>query len=572
VSAAGSVPGIARGSVASLYGSALADAAASATSVPLPTTLGNVQVSVNGVNAPLWYAGPGQINFQVPFESPLQGQASVVVTRDGMSSSPMTVALTPYAPSIFTYQRVAGVFDPMIVHAANSQLVTPTSPAVAGEYIVVYGTGIGDLTVVPATGAPSPTTPFAAAQETPSATIGAINAPVSFAGLTPGGIGLAQFNIQVPVTVPAGSTLPLLIKFNGVSSASVNLAVQPGTAASASEITTIVGSGVKGFAGDGGTATMASINFPYGLATDSVGNIYFADNGNARIRKVTPQGIITTVAGTGQPGYSGDGGPAVSAQISFANGLAVDSTGDVYIADGNNARVRKITTDGMITTVAGNGQIGYSGDGGPAVAARLGSVDSVVLDAAGNLYISEPLNARIRKVTPTGVISTFAGNGQSGYFGDGANAVNASLNFPTGLAFDSTGDLLIADASNGRIRMVTPAGLITTIAGSKVGYGGDGGPATSASLAFPCAVAADAVGNIYIADTDNHRIRQVSRNGTITTLAGTGQPGYSGDGGVAVAAALNFPYGVTVSTTGTILIADSLNNRVRALTPTSGGR
>ena len=231
VSAAGSNPGIARGSVASLYGTALADAPATATTVPLPRSLGNVQVSVNSVNAPLWYADSGQINFQVPFESPLQGQASVVVTRDGVPSAPMTVSLAPYAPSVFTYQRTSGVFDPIIVHSTNNQLVTPTSPAVPGEYIVVYGTGIGDLTVLPTTGAPSPESPVPYAKVTPTATIGGVNASVAFAGLTPDAIGLAQFNLQLPSSLPSGSTAPLVINFNGVTSSPVNLAIGGNSAA-----------------------------------------------------------------------------------------------------------------------------------------------------------------------------------------------------------------------------------------------------------------------------------------------------------------------------------------------------
>jgi uncharacterized protein (TIGR03437 family) len=226
VSAAGSSPGIARGSVASLYGTFLADGPSQATSAPLPRTLGNTQVAVNGVSAPLWYADSNQINFQVPFESPLQGQASVVVTHSGVPSSPMNVTLTPYAPSVFTYQRASGVFDPIIVHSADNQLVTPTDPAVPGEYLVVYGTGIGDLTVAVATDAFSPTSPVAAAKVTPTATIGGANALVGFAGLTPGGIGLAQFNIQVPNNLSSGSTFPLVINFNGATSPPVNVAVK----------------------------------------------------------------------------------------------------------------------------------------------------------------------------------------------------------------------------------------------------------------------------------------------------------------------------------------------------------
>lgn len=226
VSAAGSSPGIARGSVASLFGTFLADGPSQATTTPLPRTLGKTQVAVNGVSAPLWYADSNQINFQVPFESPLQGQASVVVTRGGVASSPMNVTLTSYAPSVFTYQRSSGIFDPIIVHSANNQLVTPGDPAMPGEYLVVYGTGIGDLTVVPATDAPSPTSPPATAKVTPTATIGGVNTPVAFAGLTPGAIGLAQFNIQVPNNLSSGSTFPLVFNFNGATSPPVNLAVK----------------------------------------------------------------------------------------------------------------------------------------------------------------------------------------------------------------------------------------------------------------------------------------------------------------------------------------------------------
>ena len=277
VSAAGSSPGIARGSVASLFGTALADAPATAETVPLPRTLSKVQVSVNDVNAPLWYVDSGQINFQVPFEAPLQGQASVVVTRDGAPSAPMAITLTPYAPSVFMYQPVAGVFDPIIVHAKSNELVTPTSPAVPGEYVVVYGTGIGDLTVLPATGALSPEDPQSKAKLTPKITIGAVDAAVTFAGLEPDGIGVAVFVVQIPSGLPSGSTAALVINFNGATSPPVNLAIGSGLAktetftslsawnAATNAVTTI---NFEGVAANGGAVDIA---LPAGLTRSGVG-------------------------------------------------------------------------------------------------------------------------------------------------------------------------------------------------------------------------------------------------------------------------------------------------------------
>jgi sugar lactone lactonase YvrE len=483
----------------------------------------------------------------------------------------MNVTLTPYAPSVFTYQRSSGVFDPIIVHSADNQLVTPTDPAVPGEYLVVYGTGIGDLTVAVATDAFSPTSPVAAAKVTPTATIGGANALVGFAGLTPGGIGLAQFNIQVPNNLSSGSTFPLVINFNGATSAPVNIAVRSAAVISAFTITTVAGTGNPGYAGDGGAATASQVNHPQGVVADALGNLFIADSQNARIREIKPDGTISTVAGTGQFGFSGDGGSALNAQLD-ASGVAVDAAGNLYIADGNNGRVRKVSANGTITTVAGTGQLTYSGDGGPAIAAGIGSVSSIAVDSTGNLYIAAPLSARIRKVSVDGTITTVAGNGLSGYSGDGGLATNASLNNPFGVGLDSAGNIYIADSTNGRIRKVTPNGTITTVAGGQsFGNLGDGGPATSANLAFPEGMAVDVFGNLYIADTDNHRIRLVGIDGTIKTVAGTGNSAFSGDDGPATKADLNFPNGVAVDTAGNVYVADSVNNRIRKLTPVSSG-
>ena len=329
-------------------------------------------------------------------------------------------------------------------------------------------------------------------------------------------------------------------------------------------ITTVAGNGQPGYSGDGGPATAASLSGAVGVAVDAAGNLYIADTSSNRIRKVTPGGTITTVAGNGGAVYSGDGGPATAASLNWPSGLAVDAAGNLYIADNHNHRIRKATAGGTITTAAGNGQQGYSGDGGPATAASLNSPYAVAVDSAGNLYIVDSNNNRIRKVASDGTITTAAGNGQQGYSGDGGPATAASLGSPGGVAVDSAGNLYIADSSNLRIRKVTSGGTITTLAGNGAqGYSGDGGPATAASLWGPSCVAVDAAGNLYFADTWNSRIRKVALGGTITTVAGNGRMAYSGDGGPPTAAALNLPQGVAVDAASNLYISDYFNYRIR---------
>src|SRR5271157_4225867 len=323
-------------------------------------------------------------------------------------------------------------------------------------------------------------------------------------------------------------------------------------------LTVVAGNGIQGFTGDGGLATGASLNHPLGVAADSVGNLYIADSDNERVRKVSG-GTITTVAGGGN-GQLGDGGPATSASLNYPTGVALDSAGNLYITDADHERIRKVS-GGTITTVAGNGTYGFSGDGGPATSASLGGPRGVAVDSAGNLYMAELFNDRIRKVS-AGTISTFAGNGAFRYSGDGGPAASASLNYPTGVALDSAGNLYIADSSNNRIRGVA-GGTITTIAGNGFeNFSGDGGLATSASLSLPEGVAADSAGNLYIADSGNQRIRKVS-GGTITTIAGNGILGFSGDGGPATSASLYWPQGVAVDSAGNLYIADTGNQRIR---------
>jgi len=332
-------------------------------------------------------------------------------------------------------------------------------------------------------------------------------------------------------------------------------------------ISTVAGNGSFGFSGDGGPAIDAQFNYPSGVAVDTAGNLYIADRGNSRVRKVTG-GVISTVAGNGNFGFSGDGGPATSAQLNSPAGVAVDTAGNLFIADLFNNRIRKVTTGGVISTMAGNGSFGFSGDGGSAISAQLSDPYGVGVDAAGNLFIADTNNNRIRKVTPAGIISTVAGNGSFGFSGDGGPATSAQLSDPYGVGVDAAGNLFIADSPNDRVRMVTPGGVISTVAGNGTsGFSGDGGPATSAQLRGPVGVAVDTAGNLFIVDQGNACVRKVTLGGVISTVAGNGVYGFSGDGGPATSAQLNSPAGVAVDTAGDLFIADSGNNRVRKVTP-----
>jgi len=345
-----------------------------------------------------------------------------------------------------------------------------------------------------------------------------------------------------------------------------------------SVITTVAGNGGFGFGGDGGPAPSALLANPYGVAVDAQGNLFVADSANHRIRKVGPAGIITTVAGTGAPGYSGDGGPAPSAQLAFPFGVAVDGQGDLFIADTYNHRIRKVSPAGTITTVAGSGSTGnfgggYSGDGGPAASAQLRFPQGVTADNQGNIFIADSENDRIRMVNPAGIITTVAGTGIGGYNGDGGPATGAQLFTPLGVLVDAQGNLFIADSDNARVRKVSPAGIITTVAGTgNFNHSGDGGPATSAELDSPSALAVDGQGNLFVAEWAAFTVRKVSPDGIITTVAGIAySDGYSGDGGPATSAELTEIFGVAVNAQGTLYIADRVNQRVRQVRPLLSG-
>lgn len=323
-----------------------------------------------------------------------------------------------------------------------------------------------------------------------------------------------------------------------------------------SVVTLVAGNGTAGFAGDGGAAASAQLSNPQGLAIDNAGNLYIADSGNNRIREVS-NGVISTIAGNGSAGYSGDNGPATNAQFNGLGAVALDSAGNLYVADFYNQVVRKIS-GGMIITVAGNGSYGYSGDKGPATSAQLAGPAGIVVDYLGNLYIADSYNNCVRKVT-NGVITTIAGTGTAGSTGDYGPANQATLREPSDLALDSFSNLYIADYGNNRIREVTfSRGVISTVAGTGIAsYTGEHVTAMTCNLLAPEHVTLDAAGNMYIIDSG--RVRKVS-NGTINTIEGGGVP--VGENGPAASAQLASPQGITFDNSGNLFIADAATGRI----------
>ena len=390
-------------------------------------------------------------------------------------------------------------------------------------------------------------------------------------------------------------------------------------------ITTVAGNGTQGQSPDGTVAVNASIDVPIMLAVDAAGALYFTETGTSRVKKVSTQGILTTIAGTGQSGYSGDNGPAIAAKLNGPIGVAVDGAGGVIIADSSNYVIRRVDLSGIIRTIAGNGQYGFGGDNATATSATLGKPWTVTVDAAGNILFVDYDNARIRRIDSKGIIATVAGNGQIGLGADNIPAVNSPLYYPFGVWPEPSGSFVIADFSNNVIRRVSSAGIITTIAGNgskittqrggfagsaifdvairatlepsgnllvldwvnhyldrinltngtisavagigRAAYNGDNIAAANSALNFPEGVTTDRSGNIYIADSFNHRIRKVDSNGIITTIAGAGRSGYSGDNGPAPAALLSVPQGLRFDAAGNLVFADSNNNAVRLITP-----
>ena len=336
-------------------------------------------------------------------------------------------------------------------------------------------------------------------------------------------------------------------------------------------IATAVGTGEKGFAGDGGPATLALLNGPFDVAFDRAGNLYFSDTFNHRIRRVDARtGVITTVAGNGDAGYSGDGSPAFRASLNEPYGIAIDTAGNIYVADRLNRRVRRIdAANRTIMTVAGTGDAAYSGDGGPAARAGLAEPNGLALDAAErHLYIADVADHRVRVVDlASGTIATFAGTGKAEHGGDGGAASQARIFGARAVKLGPDGTVYILERQGSSLRASDAAtGIISTIAGTTGrGYSGDGGPALQAVFDAPKEMAIDPDGNLLIVDTENHAIRRIDRvTGIVATIAG-GRKGAGGDGGPAAEAGLDRPHGAVVGPDGAVYIGDTNNHRIRKL-------
>jgi streptogramin lyase len=338
-------------------------------------------------------------------------------------------------------------------------------------------------------------------------------------------------------------------------------------------ITTVAGTGQPGYSGDGARAVEARLNMPFDVAFDAKGNLYLADTFNHCVRRIdAASGVISTVAGNGTKGFSGDGGPATQAQLNEPYGLAIDRSGNLYVVDRLNRRVRRVdASSGVITTVAGDGSTKYSGDGGPATQAGLAEPNSVALDSASRLFIADVVDHRVRVVDlATGQIATFAGTGKRAHDGDGGPAREAAIFGARAVDVGPDGTVFILEREGNTLRAVDPkTGIITTRAGTGAkGYTGDGGPASAATFNGPKELAVDRAGNIFVVDTENHAIRRIdAQTGQVSTAAGCGQRGGDGDGGPASAARLDRPHGVAIGADGAIMIGDTGNHRVRRVKP-----
>jgi trimeric autotransporter adhesin len=339
-------------------------------------------------------------------------------------------------------------------------------------------------------------------------------------------------------------------------------------------IITVAGTGVSGFSGNGVAAVKAELAAPSGVAESPAGDLYIVDTTNNRIRQVSSptvenDDLITTIAGKATPGFSGDGGQATNAKLDAPTAVAVDNQGDVFIADTGNNRIREINAAGIITTVAGNGACGSGialGNSGPATSASLCDPSGIAVNSAGDLFISDTGHDEVREVTPGGTITDFAGNAEQGSAGNGGKAKKAELDGPSGLAIDAIGNLFIADSGNNEVRVVSTKNEINLFAGTgAAGHSGNGGQAIDAKLSDPTGVGIDPSGNVYISDTGNNEIRQVSAGGVISIYAGTGKSGKSGDSGPATAAKLNGPTGSIAADGSAVYFADRGNNRIQGV-------
>ena len=560
VSTAGFGPAVAPGSIAAIFGANLANTNAAASldaKGNLPNSLAGSSVSVNGQTASLIFVSPGQINFVMP-ENTAVGSANISVSSP--ASSPAitgTAQVKLAAPGIFTItclrtdraaaeNGITGALEPFQATTAQN----PTSDK--RTVLSVYGTGFR-FADNSARDSSIPVTSHVTAQIIDS-NGNVYPAIVEYAGAQFTLAGLDQLNILLPAEVDGLGLVTLQVSVDGVAVRPVTIIMGANGAADVPE------SGLT-------VSTVASqLSNPAGVAFDAADNLYIADAGNHVVRMLTPAGVMSTFAGTGTAGSSEDGSAAASAQLQQPVALAFDPLGDLYIADSADNRVRIVSTSGIMTTAAGNGTAGYGGDDGPAIQAELNSPGGIAVDSTGTLYIADTGNNRIRRVTADGLISTVAGTGTAG--GDTqTSAYLAALNAPSDVAVDAQGDVMVADAGNYIVRRVGADGGITTIAGEgTAGSSGTNCAATQAQFSGPVRLATDGKGRLIVSDTKNQLLRIIDAGCEINNAAGTGTAGFGGDGGGnAAVAQFNNPLGVATDANGNIMIADSGNQRVRSL-------
>jgi Putative Ig domain/NHL repeat len=521
-----------------------------------PPTLGSLSSTAWTVNQTSYIGVVAVSNGTAPYSN-LTATGLPAGLTASLSGSTITLSGTPTAAGTFNNVNIS-VKDSVGTTASHTYTITINATPTLGSLSPTQGyvSAWGYPGAIPISGGTGPFLVTGQANLPPGLTATTTGTNITFTGI-PTTAGTFN-NVSLTVRDMAGATV------SGVYT--ITIVVAP-----AGSIITFAGNGTAGYSGDGGIPIAAALNFPHGVAADSSGNIYIADAYNNRIREVVKAtGNIITVAGTGAWGYSGDGGAATSAMLNGPTGVTVDSSGNIYIADAYNNRVREVVkATGNIITIAGNGTLGFWGDGGAATSAELYFPYAVAVDSSGNVFIADSSNDRIREVVKsTGTITTFAGTGTTGYSGDGGPATSAKLSQAYGVAVDSSGNVYIADAGNNRIREVAAStGVITTFAGNGTsGFSGDGGAATSAALFSPQGVYVDAAGNVYISDTANYRIREVSHaTGVITTIAGNGTSGGGGDAGPPTSASLNGALSMAVDPAGNVFIADPYNNRVREI-------
>jgi trimeric autotransporter adhesin len=567
VSAANNQTTVAPNSLATIYGTNLASLVANAQlgASGLPTVLGGVSVSIDGVVAPLLYVSPQQINFLVPANTPLgtaqvnisagnaqagvSGSVQVALVSLGLFTLPCLRPTRAAAQNAMTYS-----LEPF--QALTSQNAIPdkrTRLSFFGTGLRYAGNAALDPGIVNVASALS-------AQATDS--LGVTHPlTVEYAGPAPDYSGLDQVNVIVPGDLEGAGLVNVQLSAGNATSNSVSIVMSPSLAAGLGSgqtfnIMTAAGSGVAGDAGDGGSAVRAAFDGPSGLALDSAHHLYIASSPDHVVRMVSAAGVITAFAGTGVSGSSGDGGPANQAELRSPSSVAADASGNLYVADPDDNRIRRIAADGTTSTFAGTGVQGFSGDGGLATAAQLWSPSAVTVDPYGAVVIADTGNNRIRRVTSDGIIATVAGNGTAGFSGDGGPAYLAELNGPDSVAVGADGTIYAADERNQRVRRITADGNISTLMSGNL---------TPLTFESPIRLAVDANQQLFVSDSSSAGIQAMGAACQLNSVAGTGVAGFSGDGGPAMQAQVNGPSALAPDASGDVYFADTNNNRVRRL-------